>query len=528
MLFNSYIFILAFLPVALAGFFAAGRYGRSIALIWLLACSLFFYAYWNPIYLPLLLFSIGFNFAVGSWLMRLAERDDPRRWFVLGAGISVALAMLGFFKYANFFVDNVKAATGAGWALAAIVLPLGISFYTFQQIAYLVDTARGEIRLRSFLDYATTVAFFPHLIAGPIILYREILPQFAAQAVTRFDQRNFALGVTFFVAGLTKKVVIADWMALYATPVFDAAATGTAPTLIEAWGGALAYTLQLYFDFSGYSDMAIGLGLMLNIRLPINFNSPYKAVNIVDFWRRWHITLSYFLRRYLYVALGGNRRGPARRHVNLILTMLLAGLWHGAGWTFVLWGAFHGILLSLNHLWLKARPLLGFPVAAEPSPLGAWIGRAVTLFAVILGWVVFRATSFDAAWLVLRGMFGMNGILLPDLLAPVLSPVLPTLEGLGVSFGRTLLFFGAPQALGIIVLFAIALLAPNTQQLLGYEQPLDAGELRPKPDAARRAVAPRPPLQWAPTRSWAALTALMFVYVLTQLSDISEFLYFQF
>jgi D-alanyl-lipoteichoic acid acyltransferase DltB (MBOAT superfamily) len=442
-------------------------------------------------------------------------------------GIAEELAMLGFFKYANFFVDNVNAVTDAGWELAEIVLPLGISFYTFQQIAYLVDTARGEIRLRSFLDYATTVSFFPHLIAGPIILYREILPQFAARTVTKFDHANFALGVTFFVVGLAKKVIIADWMALYATPVFDAAGGGTAPTLIEAWGGALAYTLQLYFDFSGYSDMAIGLGLMFNIRLPINFNSPYKAVNIVDFWRRWHITLSYFLRRYLYVALGGNRRGPARRHINIILTMLLAGLWHGAGWTFVLWGAYHGILLSINHLWLKARASAGFPVAAVPSLWGAWIGRAVTLLAVVLGWVIFRSSSLDAAWLVLRGMLGMNGIVLPDLFAPLLSPLSPMLQELGVSFGRTLLFFGAPQALGMVFLFAIALLAPNSHQLLGYEQPLDADKPRPAPSVAQSAI-PTTPLQWAPSRGWAVLIAGLFVYSLMQLSNISEFLYFQF
>jgi D-alanyl-lipoteichoic acid acyltransferase DltB (MBOAT superfamily) len=526
MLFNSYAFILAFLPVAAFGFFAAGQFGRQAALSWLLACSLFFYSYWDPIYLPLLLFSIAFNFTAGTWLMRLAERNASARRVVLGAAIATNLAMLGFFKYANFFVDNVTAATGGEWELAAIILPLGISFYTFQQIAYLVDTARGEIRIRSVLDYATTVSFFPHLIAGPIILYREILPQFAARAVTRFDQANFALGVTLFVAGLAKKVLIADWMATYATPVFDAAATGTPPTLIEAWGGALAYTLQLYFDFSGYSDMAVGLGLMFNIRLPVNFNSPYKAVNIVDFWRRWHITLSYFLRHYIYIALGGNRLGPARRHVNLIATMILAGLWHGAGWTFVVWGTYHGILLSVNRLWQWLRGALGSPVQESPSPLGAWIGRAVTLLAVIVGWVIFRAGSFDSAWMVLRGMLGMNGIRLPDFFLPIFPASLPTLMDFGVTFGRTDLFFGVPQTVSTIVLFAIVLLAPNTQQLFGYRQTVDDGEPCPIPIVASR---PAPlPVPWAPTRGWAVVMAFVFVYALTQMSDVSEFLYFQF
>lgn len=521
MLFNSYIFILAFLPTAVLGFYAIGRESPRTALVWLLACSLFFYGYWNPIYLGLLLFSIGFNFAVGTWLRVLAERGDPRRWLVLAFGIAEELAMLGFFKYANFFVDNVNAVADAGWYLPSIVLPLGISFYTFQQIAYLVDTARGEIRLKSFLDYATTVSFFPHLIAGPIILYREILPQFAARTVTRFDHANFALGITFFVVGLAKKVIIADWMALYASPVFDAAAGGVAPTLVEAWGGALAYTLQLYFDFSGYSDMAIGLGLMFNIRLPINFNSPYKATNIIDFWRRWHITLSYFLRRYLYVALGGNRRGQVRRHINIVLTMLLAGLWHGAGWTFVVWGAFHGILLSANHLWHKARAALGFPVAAAPSVLGTWTGRAITLLAVVIGWVIFRAPTLESAWLILRGMCGMNGFVISSEFVPALSPIVPLLQDLGVTFGRTARFYGAPQAFGIVLLFAIALFAPNSHQLLGYGQTVDAGR-------SPLDVVPPWALRWAPSSGWAVVIGLLFVYQLTQLSKVSEFLYFQF
>lgn len=517
MLFNSYVFLLAFLPTAVLGFYWIGRYSARASLIWLLACSLFFYADWDPVYLPLLLFSIGFNFGIGAWLRHIAERQDPRRWLVLGGGIAANLAMLGFFKYANFFVDNVNAATNAGWELAAIVLPLGISFYTFQQIAYLVDTARGEIRLKSFLDYATTVAFFPHLIAGPIILYREILPQFAARSVARFDHANFALGATFLAVGLAKKVLIADWMAVYATPVFAAANDGVAPTLTEAWGGALAYTLQLYFDFSGYSDMAIGLGLMFNIRLPINFNSPYKAVNIIDFWRRWHITLSYFLRHYLYIPLGGSRRGRPRQHFNIVLTMLLAGLWHGAGWTFVLWGLFHGLLLSINHLWRSIRAAVGVPAASVPSGWGLWTGRAVTLLAVVVGWVVFRAESLDAAGLVLRGMAGMNGVTLSPGMEALLSPLVPQLQDLGVTFARSPRFFGAPQVLGLVLLFAVALLAPNSQELLGYLQP----PATDKADAPGR-------WHWAPRPAWAVATGLVFVYVLTQMSSVSEFLYFQF
>ncbi len=524
MLFNSYVFVLLFLPAAVLGFYLVGRHDSRWALAWLLGCSLVFYAHWDPLYLPLLLFSIGFNFAVGTWLGRLAGRQDPRRWLVLAGAIAEELAMLGFFKYANFFVDNVNAATGAGWELATIVLPLGISFYTFQQIAYLVDTARGEIRLKSFLDYAATVSFFPHLIAGPIILYREVLPQFAARRVARFDHGNFALGTTFFVVGLSKKVIIADWMALYATPVFDAARDGVAPTLIEAWGGVLAYTLQLYFDFSGYSDMAIGLGLMFNIRLPVNFNSPYKAASIIDFWRRWHITLSYFLRRYLYIPLGGSRRGRVRQHVNIVLTMLLAGLWHGAGWTFVLWGLFHGILLSVNHLWRSMRAAIGVPAAAVPSGWGLWTSRAVTLLAIVIGWAVFRAESIESAGLVLRGMAGLNGVVLSPPLQAALAPLVPMLRDLGVIFEPLPLFHGGPQALGIVLLFAVALLAPNSHELLRYGEPLLPAGLQDRAAVA----APARHLRWRPSAGWAVATGVLFVYVLTQMSKVSEFLYFQF
>jgi hypothetical protein len=310
-------------------------------------------------------------------------------------------------------------------------------------------------------------------------------------------------------------------MALYATPVFDAARDGAAPSLIEAWGGALAYTLQLYFDFSGYSDMAVGLGLMFNIRLPVNFNSPYKAASIIDFWRRWHITLSYFLRQYLYFPLGGSRRGAVRQHVNIIVTMALAGLWHGAGWTFVLWGLFHGILLSLNHLWRNLRAALGSPAAAVPSGWGLWAGRAVTLLAVIIGWVVFRAESLEAAGLVLGGMAGLNGVELSPMLENGLAPVVPLLRDLGVTFAPVPLFHGSEQMLGIAALFAIALLAPNSHELLRYDRLLIAPGPARTPQRA-------PSLRWTPHPAFAVAAGVLFVYVLTQMSRVSEFLYFQF
>ncbi|MGH6886959.1 MAG: MBOAT family O-acyltransferase, partial [Geminicoccales bacterium] len=331
MLFNSFEFILAFLPVTLIGFFLlGGRESPRAALSWLVLTSLFFYGWWNPSYLVLIIGSICFNFFVGQ---RLLARSSKA---ILGFGVAVNLLSIAYFKYAGFLAFNIEELAGVEVGLEHIVLPLAISFFTFQQIAYLVDAHRGEVRAEGFVNYALFVTFFPQLIAGPIVHHSEVLPQFARRSTYRLDLDNLALGLTVFSIGLFKKVVLADGIATYATPMFAAAQGGYEPTLFEAWGGALAYTFQLYFDFSGYSDMAVGLGLMFNIRIPINFDSPYKAVNVIDFWRRWHITLSRFLRDYLYIPLGGNRRGPERRYVNLMLTMLLGGLWHGAGWTFVI------------------------------------------------------------------------------------------------------------------------------------------------------------------------------------------------
>lgn len=515
MLFNSYEFVLLFVPLTLAGFYLLGATNARTAILWLVFASFFFYGYWRPIYLLLLIASIAFNYLVGRLIARLREYQNARVKYVLIAGVAANVAALGYFKYANFLVDAVNDGLGSGLELAPIVLPLAISFYTFQQISFLIDTARGDIRLPGFLNYCACVTFFPHLIAGPIVLYREILPQFAAPALPKFDHDNFAAGLTFFVIGLFKKVVLADTVAEFSSPVFAAAEQGVAPSLIESWGAALAYTLQLYFDFSGYCDMAVGLALMLNIRLPINFNSPYKAVNIVDFWRRWHITLSRFLRDYIYIALGGNRRGDARRYANIFLTMLIGGLWHGAGWTFIAWGALHGLYLVVNHAWHAARPHLG--LADRRSQAGTWLARATTLLAVIVGWVIFRSGSLDSAWLMLRGMTGANGIVLSPDLAAWLGADAASLQRFGIAIEPLGLFYGPPQAIWIAALIFIVLFAPNSQQLMGYVAPND--------DAAPAAkIWPR----WSVSRGWAVVAATAFVYTLTQMSDVSEFLYFQF
>jgi alginate O-acetyltransferase complex protein AlgI len=400
-LFNSYAFVFVFLPLVLAGFAALTRWGtRRAVLAFLVAASLAFYAWWDWRYLALIVFSILFNFSMGTRLQRRAggleaPAGSGRR--LLAVGIGVNLGLLAYFKYRNFFVDTVGIAVGAEWVLPPLVLPLAISFYTFEQITYLVDAYRGDTGEYDFLGYALFISFFPHLIAGPIVRFRDLVPQFSSRETFVFSPGNVSRGLLIFAIGLFKKVMLADTMSPWVSPIFDGKA---AVGFVDAWGGTLAFALQLYFDFSGYSDMAVGLALMLNVSLPENFDSPYKARSIIDFWRRWHMTLSSFLRDYLYIPMGGGRRGGARRYVNLLVTMLLGGLWHGASWTFVLWGGLHGAYLAVNHLWRGGGRRLPGPVA--------W---AVTFGAVMVGWVLFRAASLPRAGAIVAGMTGMNGLL---------------------------------------------------------------------------------------------------------------------
>ena len=336
MLFNSYEFIFIFLPIVLFLYYGiAKKIGCIYAKYFLIVSSIAFYSYWDIRNLPILLVSIAVNFCIGRKIVDTKEK----RWLILG--IVFNLLFLAYYKYANFFLDNISALFHTSFSHFDIVLPLGISFFTFTQTAYLVDAYRGETKTYSKSDYLLFVTIFPHLIAGPIIYHKDMIPQFAEEQRYKFNYDNFAKGITWFVIGLFKKVIIADWMSNIANLVFG---HSEHLSILEAWGGSLAYTLQLYFDFSGYSEMAIGIALMLNYNLPINFNAPYKACSIIDFWKRWHITLSAFLKNYLYIPLGGNRNGHHMR--NIMITMLLGGLWHGAGWTFVIWGG-HSWLLYL-------------------------------------------------------------------------------------------------------------------------------------------------------------------------------------
>ena len=502
MLFNSFAFLFLYLPLVLLGYFGLGRLRAEWGIAWLAAASLFFYGYWNVRYVPLLMGSIIVNYGSARLISATAERVRKRR---LVAAVTANLALLAYYKYANFLLDSaigVGLAHGPGWQ---IVLPIGISFFTFTQIAFLVDCYRSAVCEYRLLHYALFVSYFPHLIAGPVLHHKEMMPQFADGNNARPQAAHFAVGLSIFVLGLAKKTLIADNLAPLVAPVF---AAGAHPQLIEAWIAALAYTFQLYFDFSGYSDMAIGLSRLFGVKLPLNFNSPYRARDISDFWRRWHMTLSRFLRDYLYVPLGGSRHGPLRRYRNLMLTMLLGGLWHGAGWTFVVWGGLHGLYLVLHHGW---RRLSG---GAAPR----WWGDALTFLAVVLAWVVFRAPDLATATDIWGALAGRNGIGLPHTLAPHAA----WFARLGLHPGYDGIRWIDFSTAGVPVLLVAAVLAfcaPNTQEIFCHYQPCIERIVR----LPRWRL-----LAWAPRPAWSAGYAVLLICCLFSMNKVSEFLYFQF
>jgi D-alanyl-lipoteichoic acid acyltransferase DltB (MBOAT superfamily) len=510
-LFNSHVFILVFLPLTLAVFLVIGGAGGGRpARLWLLGMSLVFYGWWSPSFLVLLLASIGANHAFGR-AIAAARVARPRlaQWLMV-AGIAGNLALLAWYKYAAFVTGNVAALTGLDFTLQAVALPLAISFYTFQQIAFLSDARRGDAPAYGLVDYALFVTFFPQLIAGPIVHHDELVPQL--RGVRRPEPEDVAAGLAFFVLGLLKKLAIADPVGALATPTFAAAGT---PGALEAWLAVSAFTIGLYFDFSGYSDMAVGLARMFGIRLPYNFASPYQAGSIIEFWRRWHMTLSRFLRDYVYIPLGGNRHGVARRHANLMLTMLLGGLWHGAAWTFVAWGALHGFYLLLNHAWNGAAARAAAAGRRLALPRGG--GQALTLLAAMVAWVFFAAPDFEVALGVLQGMAGLNGIgprppVLGTLVDVALGRMAPELEG---EAGFPALLARA-AALGALALgWLVVLVAPNSQEVVdGLPRRLSG--------------APWPALRFRPSPAVAVVAAAGFLFALSLMADTREFVYFQF
>jgi D-alanyl-lipoteichoic acid acyltransferase DltB (MBOAT superfamily) len=421
------------------------------------------------------------------------------------------LGTLAYYKYTGFLLTNINAAFGTHVWLGAIVLPLGISFFTFQKIAFLIDTYRGHVRRITLLDFGLFVVFFPQLIAGPIVHHGEMVPQFKRAAERKVSWDDIAVGVSVFFVGLFKKAVLADPLAAYAvTPVFSAAAAGHELTFLEAWGGVLGYTLQLYFDFSGYCDMAIGAARLFGFKLPANFDSPYKSSSIIEFWRRWHMTLGRFLRNYLYIALGGNRRGQLRRYVNLFLTMLLGGLWHGAGWTFVIWGTLHGVYLAANHVWRDWCSSSGRRVLS----IERFFATALTFIAVVVGWTFFRASSVAEATHILAAMSGQNGIVLPAAVARWLAIAPANANAFGSLRSATPLIW-------IALLLAWCWLLPNTQQIFARQSiVLDDSVTTPRARWLQFDYS----IRWATAMAAAVLTCLLYV----QSNLAQEFLYFDF
>ncbi|NPA81271.1 MAG: MBOAT family protein [Epsilonproteobacteria bacterium] len=486
MLFNSYEFIFVFLPISFFIYFYLNSLKKfKEAKLFLLFASLFFYSWWNVAYLPLILGSMVFNYIVGTKLSDIKHNDNNYKRILLTFGIISNIFLLGYFKYSDFFIENINFLTGENIPLLHLALPLAISFFTFQQIAYLVDSYRGETREYDFLNYAVFVTFFPQLIAGPIVHHKEMMPQFEDIKTKYINYKNIALGLSIFALGLFKKVAIADTLSVYANEGFN---LSTELKFIEAWVTSLSYTFQLYFDFSGYTDMAIGAALLFNIKLPINFNSPYKAVNIQDFWRRWHITLSRFLRDYVYIPLGGSKKGDLLTYRNLFLTFLIGGIWHGAGWTFVVWGALHGIAMVIHRIWSRFK--------IKMNRFLAWF---ITFNFVNIAWVFFRAKDFEDALKVLKGMFALDGVILPY----SLSEKFAFLADYGIEFNRIMPNIDAGKEV-ILMLFAVgavALFAKNSYEFL---------------------------INFKPKRVYLVFTSFLLAVAILKLNQISEFLYFNF
>ena len=390
MLFSSYEFLFCFLPITIIGYYLILNAKKvNMARGWLVIASLFFYGWFNIKYLPIIIVSILINFAIGKGIKK--EDKYKKIYFIIGATFNVGL--LCYFKYYDFFVENVNVLFKTNWTLKHLLLPLGISFFSFQQLSYLIDVYKGETKDYSLLNFSLFVTFFPQLIAGRIVLHSEIMPQFDDKEKQRLNWDNIASGIFMFSIGFFKKLVVADSFAVWATNGFDSTAS---LTFYQGWFVSLAYTMQIYFDFSGYSDMAVGIGKIFNIDLPANFLSPYKSTSISEFWRRWHITLGRALSTYVYKPLGGNRKGRVKTYINLLLTFLVSGLWHGAAWTFVFWGLLHGIASVIDRLFRDNN-----------WKINKYVSWFLTFMFVNCAWVFFRAATFERAFEILKAMFSI-------------------------------------------------------------------------------------------------------------------------
>jgi alginate O-acetyltransferase complex protein AlgI len=545
MLFNSGEFLFVFLPAALFGFYLLGTVSRTSAIRWLILVSLVFYAWWRPVNVLIIAPSIVINFALACILLRLNEGEASRRASrtLLFLGIAFNVVFLGIFKYTDFIYGAMNDIFSANLVLTHIILPLGISFITFQKIAFLIDVQAGRVRSFTFQDYCTFVLFFPQLIAGPIVHYREMMPQFHT-ASCRFDKENFAIGLTLLAFGLFKKVVFADQIALHVTPIYNSAAAGEKMSFVLAWMAAIGFTLQIYFDFSGYTDMALGLARFFGIRLPPNFNSPLRASNIIEYWLRWNMTLTRFLTGYLYnplvlwltrrrLAKGkpgfGGRNQTVGAFVSLLMgptlvTMFVSGLWHGAGYGFIVWGLLHGCYLTINHAWRLVAVRL-WPDRPSYDRVMKPGGLVLTFVSVATAMIFFRASTLTSAIDLVKGIIGLNGIALPQALFDHLGPLTSTFHGIGVipaeswssqDFGKTAIWIG--------FLMFVAFACPNTLQILARYEPA----LGVKPQPTKFLIGRIKILEWGPSLPWAIAVSAIAGIAIVSIGGPSEFLYWQF
>jgi D-alanyl-lipoteichoic acid acyltransferase DltB (MBOAT superfamily) len=487
--FNSYPYFV-FLAVTVLGFRLLEKGAPTGRRIFLLLASYAFYAWWRADFLALLCGSTLVNFWIGRTIEQRHARGQDRRAYLI-AGLVFNLGLIATFKYDTLFVSSANDLLGLGLPVPHFFLPLAISFFTFEQISYLVDADAGKAHNYSPLDYALFVAYFPHLIAGPIVRHNDLIPQFRQ---LRSGNDDLATGMSLFTIGLAKKSLIADNLAPFADAIFNAAGRGIPLGPTDSWLGTLFFAFQIYFDFSAYSDMALGSSVMLGIRLPVNFHSPYKSASIIEFWRRWHISLSAFLRDYLYVPLGGNRHGRARRYLNLFITMLLGGLWHGANWSFMLWGGLHGLYLSINHAFRHAtRNVTVAPMLRVPLHIGA---VALTFAATSFAWIVFRSPDLATAGNVLGGLVGLGH--------------------------SNVVSFSPLAAAALLLLFVVVWLMPNSMEMMWRHNPALPSPYPGQPVAGAKRFS------WRPTPINAAVYGLVCILAVLALSNLKPFIYFQF
>ncbi len=516
MLFHSFEFLLVFLPVTWVGYMLLRRhFPLRYGLGWLTAASLFFYAWYEPPFLLLMLAAILANYACARLLM--AARTQWRRQALFWTGIALNVGYLGYFKYSAWAVGTASHLFDLDLTIPRVVLPLAISFYTFEQITYLVDVYRGRALRASLLEYTLFLSFFPQLIAGPILHHQEILPALRRPRI-RVSRTQIAVGISMFAIGMFKKVVLADRLDRYFDRGYEIVVSGITPTFFDAWCMMTSAALHIYLDYSAYADMAVGLGLLFGVRLPLNFYSPFKATTVAEFWRRWNLTLMRFLREHIYIPLGGNRYGLGRQSIAVLITMILCGLWHGAGWNCVLWGGLVGFLLVVE-------------LVLKPQRAAAWmgapwfrriLGRGIVFACFVLPLTVFMFPDISIGASVIASMLGAEGVVLPERVFGWLGPLAGALQGAGVQFRTPLpVYFGVNQLILLAISLFVVYACPNTHQLFGRFHAFTTQPANPDPKGLLR-------FRWRPSTVWAAFCAVLLAISVPHLYRVKEFFYFQF